>query len=120
MCIHMDHASTLDQIMLAIQCGYTSVMIDASSKPFEENVALTREVCRIAHAVDVSVEAELGTIGTTAQSMTTTSSTEIHYTEPEEAARFVAETGVGTLLSPSAPATASIPRAWCLPCRSSG
>ena len=96
-CIHMDHASTLDQIMLAIQCGYTSVMIDASSKPFKENVALTREVCRIAHAVDVSVEAELGTIGTTAQSMTTTSSTEIHYTEPEEAARFVAETGVDTL-----------------------
>ena len=96
-CIHMDHASTLDQIMLAIQCGYTSVMIDASSKPFEENVALTREVCRIAHAVDVSVEAELGTIGTTAQSMTTTSSTEIHYTEPEEAARFVAEPGVDTL-----------------------
>ena len=83
--------------MLAIQCGYTSVMIDASSKPFEENVALTREVCRIAHAVDVSVEAELGTIGTTAQSMTTTSSTEIHYTEPEEATRFVAETGVDTL-----------------------
>ena len=89
-CIHMDHASTLDQIMLAIQCGYTS-------EPFEENVALTREVCRIAHAVDVSVEAELGTIGTTAQSMTTTSSTEIHYTEPEEATRFVAETGVDTL-----------------------
>ena len=83
--------------MLAIQSGYTSVMIDASSKPFEENVALTREVCRIAHAVDVSVEAELGTIGTTAQSMTTISSTEIHYPEPEEAARFVEETGVDTL-----------------------
>lgn len=96
-CIHMDHGSTLDQIVLAIRCGYTSVMIDASSKPYNENVAICREVCRIAHAADVSVEAELGTIGTTGQSFESTSSTEIRYTEPEEAARFVAETNVDTL-----------------------
>ena len=95
--MHLDHGNSFELAMQAMHAGYTSVMIDASSKPFEENVALTREVCRIAHAVDVSVEAELGTIGTTAQSMTTTSSTEIHYTEPEEATRFVAETGVDTL-----------------------
>lgn len=96
-CIHLDHGSTMAQILKAIQVGYTSVMIDASSRPFEENVDITRQVCEIAHAVDVSVEAELGTIGTTKQDMGQTSSTEIHYTSPEEAARFVQETGVDTL-----------------------
>ena len=96
-CIHMDHGSTLDQIVTAIRCGYTSVMIDASAKPFEENVAICQEVCKIAHAVGVSVEAELGTIGTTGQSFESTSSTEIRYTKPEEAARFVELTGVDTL-----------------------
>ncbi|MBQ3089956.1 MAG: ketose-bisphosphate aldolase [Oscillospiraceae bacterium] len=96
-CIHMDHGSSLEQIMTAIQCGYTSVMIDASSKSFEENVALTKKICEVAHAVNVSVEAELGTIGTTKQDMDTTSSTEIRYTDPQEAARFVEETGVDCL-----------------------
>lgn len=96
-CIHLDHGSTMAQILKAIQVGYTSVMIDASSKPFEENVAITKQVCEVAHAVDVSVEAELGTIGTTKQDMDQTSSTEIRYTSPEEAARFVQETGVDSL-----------------------
>ncbi len=96
-CIHLDHGSTMDQIVKAIQCGYTSVMIDASSRPLEENISICKEVCRIAHAVDVSVEGELGTIGTTAQDMDSTSSTEIHYTRPEEAVRFVKETGVDSL-----------------------
>lgn len=96
-CIHLDHGSSLDQVLKAIQVGYTSVMIDASARPFEENVAITREVCRLAHAVDVSVEAELGTIGTTKQDQAQTSSTEIRYTDPQQAARFVQETGVDTL-----------------------
>lgn len=96
-CIHLDHGSSIDQIVKAIQVGYTSVMIDASSRPFEENVAITREVCRLAHAVNVSVEAELGTIGTTKQDQAQTSSTEIRYTDPQQAARFVQETGVDTL-----------------------
>lgn len=96
-CIHMDHGSTLEQILTAIRVGYTSVMIDASSRPIEENIALTKKVCEIAHAVNVSVEAELGTIGTTMQTMSETSSTEIQYTDPAEAARFVEETGVDCL-----------------------
>lgn len=96
-CIHLDHGANLDQVITAIQCGYTSVMIDASSRPFEENVQICKEVCRIAHAADVSVEGELGTIGTTMQNQASTSSTEIRYTDPEEAARFVAETGVDSL-----------------------
>ncbi len=96
-CIHLDHGSSLDQIIRAIQYGYTSVMIDASSYPLEENISICREACRIAHAADVSVEGELGTIGTTSQTLSSTSSTEIHYTQPEEAARFVEETGVDSL-----------------------
>lgn len=96
-CIHMDHGSTIEQIMTAIRCGYTSVMIDASSKPFEENIALCREVVRLSHMVNVSVEGELGTIGTTSVSQDVTSTTEIHYTEPEEAAEFVERSGVDTL-----------------------
>ncbi len=96
-CIHLDHGSTLDQVLTAIQCGYTSVMIDASSKPLEENIKICKEVCRIAHAVNVSVEGELGTIGTTAQNQTSTSSTQIRYTDPEEAAYFIEETGIDCL-----------------------
>ena len=96
-CIHLDHGSSIEQVIKAIQCGYTSVMIDASSHPIEENIAICKEVCHIAHAVNVSVEGELGTIGTTSQNITSTSSTEIRYTQPEEAVRFVRETGVDTL-----------------------
>lgn len=96
-CIHLDHGSNPEQIIKAIQCGYTSVMIDASSRPLEENISICREICRIAHAADVSVEGELGTIGTTAQNQASTSSTKIHYTNPEEAAYFVKESGVDTL-----------------------
>lgn len=96
-CIHMDHGSSMEQMVKAIRCGYTSVMIDASSKSFAENVAICKDVCRIAHSVDVSVEAELGTIGTTNQDLTSTSSVEILYTRPEEAKLFVEETGVDAL-----------------------
>ena len=96
-CIHMDHGSSIKDALTAIRCGYTSVMIDASSQPIEENIAITKQVCAIAHPVNVYVEAELGTIGTTMQNMQETSSTEIRYTDPAEAARFVEETGVDCL-----------------------
>ncbi len=96
-CIHLDHGSNLQQVVSAIQCGYTSVMIDASNHPLEENIEICREVCRIAHAANVSVEGELGTIGTTAQDQSAASSTEIRYTDPEEAAYFVQESGVDSL-----------------------
>ncbi|NIQ95944.1 MAG: ketose-bisphosphate aldolase, partial [Desulfuromonadales bacterium] len=59
------HGSSLKQIMAAIRYGFTSVMIDASTEPLEQNIAITKEVVALAHAVDVSVEGELGTIGTT-------------------------------------------------------
>src|SRR5687768_761825 len=63
--LHLDHTKELSVIQAAIAAGFTSVMIDASEKPFEENIAITREVVEFAHAQGVSVEAELGRIGTT-------------------------------------------------------
>lgn len=61
--IHLDHGRSLEEVMKAIYAGFTSVMIDASSQPFEQNIALTKKIVEIAHTINVSVEAELGTIG---------------------------------------------------------
>lgn len=96
-CIHMDHGSKKSQIVKAIRCGYTSVMIDASDRPFDENVKICREICELAHVANVSVEGELGTIGTTNQGMGATTTSIIQYTDPEDARRFVEESGVDTL-----------------------
>jgi fructose-bisphosphate aldolase class II len=96
MAIHLDHGLTHAQIVAAIQGGYTSVMIDASAKPFAENVALTRQVVETASAAGVSVEGELGTIGT----MEISSDADgdgIIYTDPADATTFVVETGVDSL-----------------------
>lgn len=94
--IHQDHGQTFEHIMRAIRTGYTSVMIDASSLPLEENIAITRRVVEVAHMVNVSVEAELGTIGV-AQGSAEGGHSNILYTDPVQAKRFVAETGVDTL-----------------------
>ena len=61
--IHLDHGATMEQVLRAIRCGFTSVMIDASSESFEDNINITKEVIKVAHPLGVSVEAELGTIG---------------------------------------------------------
>ena len=95
-CIHMDHSSTMEQILHAIRTGFTSVMIDASSKSFEENVAITKQVVKIAHPLGISVEAELGTIGTTGNDAEG-GADEIVYTNPEDAVKFVDETGIDCL-----------------------
>ena len=63
--IHLDHGGNVAQVMEAIQCGFTSVMIDGSHLPLEENIAISRKIVELAHPVNVSVEGELGTIGTT-------------------------------------------------------
>ncbi|HCR0143008.1 TPA: ketose-bisphosphate aldolase [Klebsiella aerogenes] len=94
--IHLDHGQTLEQVMRAIRTGYTSVMIDASALPFEENIAITRYVSEVAHAAGVSVEAELGTIGV-AEGSSEGGHAEILYTDPHQAEQFVRETGVDTL-----------------------
>jgi ketose-bisphosphate aldolase len=93
--LHLDHTREFTVIQDAIAAGFTSVMIDASEKPLDENIATSRQVVEYAHARGVSVEAELGRIGTT--DFVETESDEELYTKPEEAERFVRETGVDAL-----------------------
>jgi len=95
-CIHLDHGSSLKQIMEAIQYGFTSVMIDASRLPLEENIAITRKVVELAHLVNVSVEGELGTIGTTGPEAEA-GTEEIIYVNPDDVEIFVRATEVDTL-----------------------
>ena len=95
-CIHLDHGATFEQVMLAIQSGFTSVMIDGSSLSFEDNIAVCKKVAEAAHAVNVSVEGELGTIGSTDAQAEAGANT-IIYTDPDAAVKFVEATGVDTL-----------------------
>jgi ketose-bisphosphate aldolase len=94
-CLHLDHTRTLEGIWRAVESGFTSVMIDASALSLEDNIALTKEVVEYAHAHGVSVEAELGRIGT-ADFMETDIDEEL-FTDPQEAAFFAQETGVDAL-----------------------
>lgn len=95
-CIHLDHGASYEQVIHAIQLGFTSVMIDASHLDFEDNIAISQKVVEAAHAVGVSVEAELGTIGDTGDSIEGGVS-EIIYTDPEVAGEFVERTNVDSL-----------------------
>ncbi|TXN30981.1 ketose-bisphosphate aldolase [Lacisediminihabitans profunda] len=94
--IHLDHGATYEQVLQAIQCGFTSVMIDGSMLPFEENIAVTKRVVETAHAVGISVEGELGTIGKL-DNYGEGGAAAIIYTDPDEAVKFVEETGVDSL-----------------------
>jgi fructose-bisphosphate aldolase, class II len=96
MTIHLDHGATYEQVLDSIQNGYTSVMIDASLLPFDENVAITKKVVHAAHAVGLSVEAELGTIGAN-DSYGESGAKEVTYTVASDAVRFVELTGVDSL-----------------------
>ncbi|MCR5066501.1 MAG: class II fructose-bisphosphate aldolase [Erysipelotrichaceae bacterium] len=93
--LHLDHGQSLESVKAAIANGFTSVMIDASMKPFEENVAITKEVVDYAHAHGVVVEAEIGHVGT---GVTYASdNNDSIYTEVEAAKKFVELTGVDSL-----------------------
>ncbi len=93
--LHLDHTKDFSVIREAIDAGFESVMIDASEFDFEENVRITREVVEYAHARNVSVEAELGKIGST--DMVETDNDSELYTDPKEALEFVKRTGVDAL-----------------------
>ena len=95
-CIHLDHCDDLGVIVKAIQAGFTSVMFDGSHLPFEENIARCKEVCAVAHPANVSVEGELGTIGSLDAQAEAGADT-IIYTDPEDAVKFVEESGIDTL-----------------------
>lgn len=94
--LHLDHGSSFESIMKCIRAGFSSVMIDASKMPFEENIALTKKVVEAAHSVGVTVEAELGTIGGTEDDHTVEEK-DAMYTNPDQAKEFVEATGVDAL-----------------------
>jgi|SRR6187549_3129529 fructose-bisphosphate aldolase class II len=94
--IHWDHGANYEQILTAIHSGFTSVMIDGSMLPFEENIAISKKVVHAAHAVGLSVEGELGTIGKT-DNEAEDGSDAIIYTNPDDALAFVKSTGVDSL-----------------------
>jgi ketose-bisphosphate aldolase len=93
--LHLDHTKEINVIKSAIASGFTSVMIDASDKSLDENIALTRRVAAIAHTLGLAVEGELGRISTTDQ-LETEDNVEI-YTQPGEAETFVNRTQVDAL-----------------------
>jgi len=95
-CLHLDHGTSFEQVMQCIRQGFSSVMIDGSKLPLEENIELTNRVLAVARAVGVSVEAELGRIGGTEDNVSV-SEREAFFTDPEEAKYFVDKTGVDAL-----------------------
>ncbi len=96
-CVHLDHGSSIESITQAIRMGFTSVMIDASSLPYEENIELTKRVVQMAHAVDVTVEAELGNMPHNLKGELGEYRPEDFYTIPEQAAEFAEKTGVDAM-----------------------
>lgn len=94
-CIHLDHSEEAN-IYRAVKDGFTSVMIDASLLPFEENVAITKKIVDFCHPLGVSVEGELGTIGSI-DGDDKQMQTGVIYTKPEDAVEFVKRTGIDAL-----------------------
>lgn len=94
--LHLDHGEDFDICKKCVDDGFTSVMIDASKHPFEENIRMTKEVVEYAHAKGVSVEAELGKLAGVEDAVKV-SAREATFTDPDEAAEFVERTGVDSL-----------------------
>ena len=92
--MHLDHGSSFELAMRAFRAGYTSIMIDGSHSVLEENIAITKAVVDAAHAGNVPVEAELGKVGGKEDDLDGGAG---GFTDPEEAVRFVEETGVDSL-----------------------
>lgn len=93
-CLHLDHGDTFELCKSCIDSGFSSVMIDGSHLPYEENVALAKKVAEYAHQFDVTVEAELGVLAGIEDEVSAEHST---YTKPEEVEDFVKKTGVDSL-----------------------
>lgn len=93
--MHLDHGNSFSMAMSAFRAGYTSIMIDGSKLPFEENIALTKSVVEACHAGNVPVEGELGKVGGKEDDLE--NDDENPYTDPQEALEFVERTGVDSL-----------------------
>lgn len=94
--LHLDHGKTIEECMRAIQAGFTSIMMDGSALPYEENVEITKKAVELAHLVGVSVEGEIGTIGVMNHS-DEGGVLNVTYTDPDEVLDFVSKTGVDCL-----------------------
>ena len=92
--LHLDHGDSFETCKSCIDSGFSSVMIDGSSLPFEENIALTKKVVEYAHQYDVTVEAELGVLAGVEDEV---AAEESHYTKPEEVVEFATKTGCDSL-----------------------
>jgi len=93
-CLHLDHGDSFELCQSCVDSGFSSVMIDGSHLPYDENVALTRKVVEYAHRFEVSVEGELGVLAGIEDEVSAEHST---YTRPEEVEDFVNKTGVDSL-----------------------
>jgi fructose-bisphosphate aldolase class II len=93
--LHLDHGNSFDECRLAIEYGFSSVMIDGSNLPVEKNIKLTRQVVEYAHEYDVSVEGELGSLSGAEDA--NEGSRDGFYTDPLEVKQFITETGVDSL-----------------------
>ncbi|MBQ8295497.1 MAG: class II fructose-bisphosphate aldolase [Clostridia bacterium] len=99
-CVHLDHGTSLDMVYKALRLGFTSVMMDASALPYEENLRLTKMITEAAHSMNVSVEAELGRLVTGEAGSAETNvemKAEDFYTDPKEAEEFCQATGIDAL-----------------------
>ena len=94
--LHLDHGMTYEQCVAAVESGFSSVMIDGSALPFEENIALTKKVVEYAHARDITVEGELGVLSG-AEEEGHAGNHESQYTDPSMVEEFVTRTGVDCL-----------------------
>ena len=92
--LHLDHGDTFELVKDCVDLGFSSVMIDGSSKPYEENIELTRKCVEYAHKYDVTVEAELGVLAGVEDEV---AAEESHYTKPEEVVEFATKTGCDSL-----------------------
>ena len=104
-CVHLDHGSDYDFVLRAIRIGFPSIMYDCSALPLEENIKKVKKFVQIAHAAGITVEAELGVMASTEEDshgdnegrVLTNEDIKKFFTEPEEAKRFVEETGCDAL-----------------------
>ena len=92
--VHYDHGLTFDRCMEAIHCGFTSVMFDGSAGEVDQNIAETRAIVRVAHALGVTVEGEIGHVG---EAINGDGATSDMYTTPDEAEAYIRDTGVDAL-----------------------
>ncbi len=92
--LHLDHGMSYETIVKAIRTGFTSVMIDASGLPYDENVKVTSEIVKLGHACNVTVEAELGHVGVGAEYNSRNAD---FFTNPKQAKEFVDQTGIDSL-----------------------